>query len=550
MKHLQPLAALLLTVMMVAVAGCAMPADAQGGVPPVTNIQLAEGANPGEMVVSWDAVPQATHYRIGYVNMEVDYHLAKASCTQEWIEAFVYVDVNARNVPIESGRAEYTIRRLSTGARHAFTVLTSNNFYNSEESVGGDFSWPQKPRWRFSPGRNSLPPGVTLPTRDCSAPSPGSGVPNRPLSNAELAQRVKPALAQIAATHSDGNTYGGTGFIVSSDGLMVTNRHVIGDASTVTVRILTSGGQTQTLIGQVLGRGILADLAVIRLPGGRSYPTLTLANSDTVVQGDEISAWGYPLGNFLGSDPTLSKGIISSTNRVFDDTKYLQTDAAIAPGNSGGPVVDRFGRAVGVNTSSLVRIQDDGTEVPIPGIYLAIASNEVGNRLDTLAAGGPASATYRNLRFDYGYSMNIPKGWYIVQETPISSFFLPYTGRRIADIGRLELIEPFGSRSSELDLVANFIWGTFLPNYSAANWEFFQPVSMTKITRAGQEFYRLEYRARWEPNLCMLRTVEFISVSSSFPAKPYAFMSNSSICEDSLGQYSAERDAMLNSFRP
>ena len=48
------------------------------------------------------------HYRIGYVNMEVDYHFAKGSCTEEWIEAFVYVDVNARNIPVNNGRAEYT----------------------------------------------------------------------------------------------------------------------------------------------------------------------------------------------------------------------------------------------------------------------------------------------------------------------------------------------------------------------------------------------------------------------------------------------------------
>ena len=103
-----PFLALILIAMLGVVLATARPAGAQGGVPPVTNIELRNGPNPGEVVISWDAVPAATHYRIGYVNMEVAYHLAKASCTAEWIEAFVYVDVNAKNIPVTNGRAPST----------------------------------------------------------------------------------------------------------------------------------------------------------------------------------------------------------------------------------------------------------------------------------------------------------------------------------------------------------------------------------------------------------------------------------------------------------
>lgn len=144
--------------------------------PPPTDITAVRTDVPGQVLVSWDAVPQATYYRIGYVNMETDYHFAKASCTGEWIEAFIYVDVNARNIPVRNGRAEYTLRRLSEGARHAFTVLTSDNFYNNRENVGADFAWPQNPRWEYLQGRSDLPPGVEIPTPDCSelpaAPQP------------------------------------------------------------------------------------------------------------------------------------------------------------------------------------------------------------------------------------------------------------------------------------------------------------------------------------------------------------------------------------------
>ena len=155
-------------------AGAALPTGecnertvSEANPPSTANIAVADVGSPGgEVVVSWDAVPEATHYRIGYVNMELDYHFAKASCTGEWIEAFIYVDVNARNITVSDGRAEYTVRRLSPGARHAFTVLTSNNFVDSGSggSVGSEFFWPpQGSRWTFLDGRSELPAGVTIP---------------------------------------------------------------------------------------------------------------------------------------------------------------------------------------------------------------------------------------------------------------------------------------------------------------------------------------------------------------------------------------------------
>ena len=154
-----------------AAGGSSHTVEAQTAPRPTDNISVSEGSNPGEVVIEWDAVPEASHYRIGYVNMEVDYHLAKASCTGEWIEAFVYIDVNARNIPVNNGRAEYTVRRLSEGARHAFTVLASTDFVDSGSggSVSSEFFWPPAgSRWTFLPGRDTLPPGVPLPTGECT----------------------------------------------------------------------------------------------------------------------------------------------------------------------------------------------------------------------------------------------------------------------------------------------------------------------------------------------------------------------------------------------
>ena len=142
MKRFGVLPAVAITIIVATMATTPAPSYAQGNTPAVTNIQVAQGINPGEVIISWDAVPQATHYRIGYVNMETDYPLAKASVTGEWIEAFLYADVNARNFTVSGGRAQYTLRRLAQGVRHAFTVRTSDD-------LDGVYTWPSNPRWKF-----------------------------------------------------------------------------------------------------------------------------------------------------------------------------------------------------------------------------------------------------------------------------------------------------------------------------------------------------------------------------------------------------------------
>ena len=169
------------------------PATAQNSVPPVSNIQICDGPNPGEVIVAWDAVPEATHYRIGYVNMETDYPLAKASATGDWINAFIYVDEDARNVRVSTGRAEYTVRRLAQGVRHAITVLTSDNFVDTGGggSVSSTFFWPSNPRWEFhTVGANQ---GAACPT---AAPEPDpTPTPTQIPSRAYLYEPIQPPMA-------------------------------------------------------------------------------------------------------------------------------------------------------------------------------------------------------------------------------------------------------------------------------------------------------------------------------------------------------------------
>ena len=434
-RFIVPVVIVAALAILAAIVSGAPPAEAQGRAPATTNIQIVNGHNPGEVIISWDAVPAATHYRIGYVNMETDYPLAKSTeggRTGNWQGAFVYVDVEAQNF-VTSGTV-YTIRRLEQGVEHAFVVLTNGSAY-------GEPTWPTtSPPWKFLVVTDQ---GGACPTAPPTTAAPPVTTPSTPLTNAELARRVRPALAQIIVTDSDGDTSSGTGFVVRSNGLVVTNRHVVDDAETVTARMNTSDGQRLELTGRVLGRGILADLAVMQLDSNRTFATLPLGDSDALTYGDEVTAWGYPLGSVLGSDPTITRGIISSPDRILGDTKYLQTDADINPGNSGGPLIDRYGRVVGVNTSGYERF---GERI-ISGINFAITSNEVSNRLNMLVSGGPASATYRNLKFDYGYSMTFPKGWYLSRETESVSKFSAYTGRRYMNIARYRIVPPFQNRT-------------------------------------------------------------------------------------------------------
>ena len=144
MKRFGTVLTAVLAIIVATMVATPTPSYAHSHTLPVTNIEVdQEGHNPGEVTVSWAAVAQVTHYRIGYVNMETDYPLAVASVVGEWSEAFVYVDVDARNFTVSGGRVEYTLRRLEQGVRHAFTVRTGNN-------IDGAFTWPSNPRWRFT----------------------------------------------------------------------------------------------------------------------------------------------------------------------------------------------------------------------------------------------------------------------------------------------------------------------------------------------------------------------------------------------------------------
>lgn len=155
----------------------------------------------------------------------------------------------------------------------------------------------------------------------------------------------------------------GSGFIISGNGQILTNSHVVNGADVVTVRLKDG----RTFDGRVLGEDPITDVAVIKIDAN-NLPTIPLGNSEVLQPGEPVIA----IGNPLGLDNTVTSGIISATGRSSSAigasdkrVDYIQTDAAINPGNSGGPLLNARGEVIGMNTAILQGAQGLGFAIPI-----------------------------------------------------------------------------------------------------------------------------------------------------------------------------------------
>jgi putative serine protease PepD len=207
--------------------------------------------------------------------------------------------------------------------------------------------------------------GATRPVVD-STPSTAKSVYNN----------AKNAIAFISAQTSQG-TATGSGFVVSSDGKIVTNEHVIDGATQVTVKVGVNG-KAQT--AQVIGADASKDLAVLKVdPGTTKLHVLAFGDSSSVQVGDPV----YAIGNPYGLDDTLTSGIVSALNRQIQapdgtpTTGAIQTDAALNPGNSGGPLLDGSGKVIGVNSQIASSGSSSGGQPGNVGIGFAIPAKTV-----------------------------------------------------------------------------------------------------------------------------------------------------------------------------
>ena len=182
---------------------------------------------------------------------------------------------------------------------------------------------------------------------------------------------AKDAVTFITSDTPEGQATG-SGFVVSKDGYIVTNDHVVDGATNVQVMVGTSKQQHDAT---VVGVDPSRDLALLKIDDGNNLKTLSLGDSSKIGVGDNT----YAIGNPFGLDNTLTTGIVSALNRDIQApdgatiSGALQTDAAINPGNSGGPLLDSAGQVIGVN-SQIATGNNGGGNV---GIGFAIPSNTV-----------------------------------------------------------------------------------------------------------------------------------------------------------------------------
>jgi S1-C subfamily serine protease len=221
------------------------------------------------------------------------------------------------------------------------------------------------------------------PTRPSSEPldvaDPRPGFENR-LDVAEVARFVAPSTVTVSADIGAGVSLG-TGIIITDDGEILTNAHVIDGADAVRVRL---AGETEPREATVLAEDRGNDLALLRIAGD-GFEAATFADPSSVRLGDDVMAIGFALG--LDGEPSVTLGIVSALDRsvgqgdVFLDG-LIQTDAAISSGNSGGPLVNAAGEVVGVNTA----VARDTAVFTATNVGFAISAAEALPIIETLRA--------------------------------------------------------------------------------------------------------------------------------------------------------------------
>jgi putative serine protease PepD len=218
--------------------------------------------------------------------------------------------------------------------------------------------------------------------------APGGSAASPPAKGTVGAIYAAASRGVVSIQSSDGS---GTGFVIDTQGTIVTNSHVVGNDKQVRVRFGDSG---PSLRAEVLGSDPSVDIAVVHVDPARTgtlYP-LALADSDKVKVGDTAIA----IGNPLGLDRTATTGIVSGLGREirapngFQIDKVIQTDAPINPGNSGGPLLDSLGRVIGVNS----QIATAGAGQGNIGIGFAVPSNTVRDTVPQLKSGRGAQHAY------------------------------------------------------------------------------------------------------------------------------------------------------------
>ena len=220
------------------------------------------------------------------------------------------------------------------------------------------------------PEQTPAPSAPAAPPSPPPAPPPGSSPPAAEESAViRVVERIRPSVVNIDTVAQVQTFFGvfpqqgaGSGVIVSQDGLVLTNNHVVEGTQQIKVTLLSG----KTFPGRVIGRDPFSDLAVVKVETSERLPAAALGRSSTLRVGQMAVAVGNPFG--LGH--TVTVGVISALNRSIQVPNLvienlIQTDAAINPGNSGGALADSSGALIGINTAIVQQAQGIGFAIPI-----------------------------------------------------------------------------------------------------------------------------------------------------------------------------------------
>ena len=283
----------------------------------------------------------------------------------------------------------------------------------------------QETQQQFAQQISQLEQQIALAENKASTIAGGSVAPGEALSPAQVyAQNVNSVVA-ISTTVSVPGYFGqttgsssGSGFILSEDGYVITNYHVIEGASAVSV--ITHGGDSYA--AKVIGHDSNNDVAILKVEA-QGLPAVTMGSSGNLIIGDMVVAIGNPLGE-LASTQTV--GYVSGIGREVStdgltSISMIQTDAAINPGNSGGPLFNMKGEVIGITTAKYSGTTTSGAS--IEGIGFAIPIDDVVIMIDDLIDYGYVTGPYlgvsvQNVDEASAAMYNLPTGAYVVEVTP------------------------------------------------------------------------------------------------------------------------------------
>ena len=347
------------------------------------------------------------------------------------------------------------------------------------------------------------------------APSRSPGPPAADLSLSDIVKNLESGLVQIITPDASGS-----GFAVSNDGLIITNAHVVEEHELVTVRSVSGWSYA----GVVRGKDDYLDLAVVKIASLGEIQAMPLADASEIRPGDPVIAMGFPLSDQFGDGYTVTTGIVSALRRG-GPAERIQTDAAVNPGSSGGPLVNSAGEVIGVNTVTFQQFA---------GVSFAISIGAVTKHLEALSAGqdAPAQAGADFENYDNEachYSFRVPSGWMVTDEEAGCRIALG-TYKDNDRVGAVNVWEYPLNEGETLDDFSSW-WIDSLAERSR-RWSSYTRISSEKfiVEREGhfQNAYEIKYRWQETQDRCVSFATDTIMVSNH---RPIALVFSASLCD-------------------